>query len=440
MAEEHDSWIATLGVNISASTTPTLKDSDFPTDARARKAADQEALKTGQERRAAMNQEKGDGPPEEEESALGALVDKAKKKAEEVWDDVKIPKFGGDAEEKPEDATPLVQFLQDLEDGIEEAQKYIKFIDQHRERLDYVAKAAEQLDKINGQIKNSLDKVSKGLGKVSEVVNKAKKMLKWADALRNFAAASRQMKATDRGSVKSWVTSLEKLWNASADFSSELKSQWWEAVLEGSELAFAAPPLIAAGATLYVGIQTLQKGVENVDAYFARLEQEMKEIDRDGPPREDTEALPDYPGEWKSRQEREQWDDAVKKASKEMAGRNAQERARQDATERFNEHEFLKGYKLYRPTLRKKILEDFKKSGNSTWSDLLTQTGEDYFDDKLGIQVYLTAESVTNEDQLKEEFDNLRDAATKGKPCTHFKKFYDAALKQYLDKSLAAKK
>ena len=132
MAEEHDSWIATLGVNISASTTPTLKDSDFPTDARARKAADQEALKTGQARRAAMDQEKGEGPPEEEESVLGALVDKAKKKAEKVWDDVKIPKFGGDAEEKPEDATPLVQFLQDLEDGIEEAQKYIKFIDKHR--------------------------------------------------------------------------------------------------------------------------------------------------------------------------------------------------------------------------------------------------------------------------------------------------------------------
>src|SRR5262245_29709613 len=163
-----------------------LKDSDFPTDARARKAADEESLKKGKERREAMNAEKGEGPPEEEESFFGTLVDKAKDKLGEMADGIKIPRFGGDAEVKPEDASALVQFLQDMADGIENAQKYIEFIKKHSERLDYIAKVADNLDKINQKFKGALDKVSKGLGKVSDVINKAKKIVTWYEAMRDF--------------------------------------------------------------------------------------------------------------------------------------------------------------------------------------------------------------------------------------------------------------
>jgi hypothetical protein len=304
--------------------------------------------------------------------------------------------------------------------------------------LDYVAKAAEQLEKINGQIKDSLDKVSKGLGKVSEVVNKAKKMLKWANALQNFATASKQMKADDRGSVKNWVTSLEKLWNASADFSSELKSQWWDAVLAGSEFAFAAPPLIAAGTTLYLGIQTLQKGVENVDAYFARLEAEMKAIDQDGPPPE-PEALADYPGEWKSREEREQWDQAVKSASKEMAARNAEQRKKQDATDEFNAKIFPKLYIAYRPTLRKKIYAALRTSNDSdAWDCFMPTGGDTYHDENINMDLVPTKESVTM-DEARQEMDNFQGLADKGKPSPDFKKLYDDGLKKHLEKAMAKK-
>src|SRR5262245_49322396 len=98
MAEEHDAWLAKLGVKISVGGKD-LKDSDFPTDARGRKAADEQAAKLGKQRRDAMNQEKGEGPPEEEESFPDTLVDKAEEKVKGVIKDINIPKFGGDAEE-----------------------------------------------------------------------------------------------------------------------------------------------------------------------------------------------------------------------------------------------------------------------------------------------------------------------------------------------------
>ena len=416
-----------------------LKDSDFPTDARARKAADEEALKKGKERREAMNAEKGDGPPEEEESLVGTLVDKAKDKLGEMADGIKIPRFGGDAEVKPEDASALVQFLQDTEDGIGKAQEYIAFIENHRERLDYVAKAAEQLDKINKELKGGLDKVSKGLGKVSDVINKAKKLVKWGEAIRDFAAASKQMKASDRDSVMSWVTSLEKLWNASADFEKELKSQWWDAVLAESAMAYAAAPLILAGTTLYLGIKTLREGVKNVDAYFDRLEKVMKEIDAsEGLTAQEPELLADYPGEWKSREEREQQAQAVKDANRHMAARNAEERKKQDAIDQFNAELFPKLYKQYRPTLRKKILADFQKTGDSTWSEcLLLSGGESYYDEKLGVEVTPTKENVTDNEGIETEIGNFQGLGANG---GHFKTLYDAALKKHLDKALSAKK
>jgi hypothetical protein len=427
--------------NVPAGSTA-LKDSDFPTDARARKAADAEALERAKERREAMTAEKGDGPPEEEESFLGTLVDKAKDKVGKMADDIKIPRFGGDAEVKPEDASALVQFLQDMEDDLGKAQEYIAFIEKHRERLDYVAKAAEQLDKINKQLKGGLDKVSKGLGKVSEVINKAKKMVKWGEAMRDFAGASKQMKASDRDSVKRWVTSLEKLWNASADFEKELKSAWWEAVLAESAMAYAAAPLILAGTTLYLGIRTLRAGVENVDAYFDRLEKVMKEIDAsEGHAAQEPEFLADYPGEWQSREEREARAQAVKDSNRQMAARNAEARKKQDATDAFNESVFPTLYKQYRPTLRKKILADFQKTGDSTWSEcLLLSGGDSYHDENLGVEVTPTKENVTDKDGIDTEIGNFRGLEEKGKGCPYFKALYDAGLKKHLEKALAGKK
>jgi hypothetical protein len=409
---------------------PQLKDSDFPVDARARKADDEEALKRGKERSEAMNAEKGEGPPEEEESPLGTLVDKAKDKLGEMTDGI-IPRFDGDAEVKPEEASALVRFLQDMEDGIEDANKYIEFIQKHSERIDYVVKVGDQLDKINKEFKGGLDKVSKGLGKVSKVINKAKRIVAWTDALRDFAAASKQMKASNRDSVKNWVTSLEKLWNASTDFEEELKSKWWEAVLEESAMASAAVPAALTGTTLFLGIKTLQEGVKNEDAYFDRLEKETKETKVSEP-----ETLADYPGDWMSREERERQTQAVHEANRQMAARNAEDRKKQDAIDEFDEKVFPGLYKQYRPTLLKKILADLQKTGDSTWSDCLMGSDKDYIDEKLDVQVALPKETVTD-GEIEIEIDNFQSLGANGK---HFKTFYDAALKKYLEKALSAKK
>jgi hypothetical protein len=247
------------------------------------------------------------------------------------------------------------------------------------------------------------------------------------------------MKASDRGSVKNWVTSLEKLWNASADFEKELKSKWWESVLAESALAYAAAPLIYAGTTLYLGIVTLRQGVENVDAYFDRLEKAMKEIDAsEGLTAQEPEFLADYPGEWTSREEREARAQAVKDANRQMAARNAEARKKQDAIDAFNKEVFPKLYKDYRPTLRKKILADFQKTVDSTWSDCLMPSGQDYYDEKLGVQVYLTKETVTDKNEIEIEIDNFNGLGAKA--CPFFKALYDAALKKHLEKALSAKK
>jgi hypothetical protein len=65
-------------------------------------------------------------------------------------------------------------------------------------------------------------------------------------------------------------------------------------------------------------------------------------------------------------------------------------------------------------------------------------SGQDYYDEKLGVQVYLTKETVTDKNEIEIEIDNFNGLGAKA--CPFFKALYDAALKKHLEKALSAKK
>ena len=69
-------------------------------------------------------------------------------------------------------------------------------------------------------------------------------------------------------------------------------------------MAVAAAPIIFAGSELFIGIKVLKQGVKNVDAYFNRLDEIMKQIDADerGIPKKEV-PLPMYPGDFKTEEE-----------------------------------------------------------------------------------------------------------------------------------------
>jgi uncharacterized phage infection (PIP) family protein YhgE len=112
-----------------------------------------------------------------------------------------------------------------MEKDTKKAKEYVDYIEAERKRmeeiadlagLERIAKASDQLKKINGTLKGGLAKVSSGLGKVSKAIKKATKVAVLADAIGKFADASKEMKAADRKSVTRWVDSLENLWDAGA--------------------------------------------------------------------------------------------------------------------------------------------------------------------------------------------------------------------------------
>src|SRR5262249_10487084 len=160
-------------------------------------------------------------------------------------------------------AAPLVRFFEDMKSGTEMYAKYVEYIKKTLDRAakigdlagaNKIADAAKEMSKIAGQLKS-------GLGKAGKIIEKAKKMAAWIEAAREFANASGDMHAGDPQSVEDWIGSLKGLWDATMPFKEELEDKWWEAALEGSEVAAVTAPAMAVaaivGAQLYVGINLL---------------------------------------------------------------------------------------------------------------------------------------------------------------------------------------
>ena len=425
-----------------------LKDADFAADARRRKAADEEARRVGRQRLHAKDPEPGNGPPAD---PLDAKIDKLigdpeeRIKAMAEW---KVPTFS----QQFDADTPEIRFLADLESGTRKAAEYVEYIRKVAEyaekvgdlaALEGIGPAAQGLKKIAGRILS-------GLGTFGKAVDKAKKIAEWCVALDGFADASLAMDAKDRDSVARWVKSIERLWNATAPFLEWLQSKAVTAALGGSEVAGAAGATLAiVGAEVFIGIQALDAGVRNVDAYFDRMDERMREIDGKKPAARP--QPPEAPGEWTTREElaqslRRHEDDELRR--KIARARNVadakQEESAQAVRAAFAERVFPKLYLKYRPTLRDRIYAAYRKaqgdpkSAAAAWWDCLVP------DDA---PVEITDERDGGASDERDEFEiekrkataDLEDAGIEvrqflelASPCPFFQLIHDGELKKYL--------
>jgi hypothetical protein len=380
------------------------------------------------------------------------MIGDPQKRLEELaeWN---VPRYS----EEFKDDTPQIQFLVDLKTGTKKVEDYIKFINEqleHAEKygslvgLDRIPTAAKGLKKITG-------KLSSGLGQAGKVINQVKQAVEWIHAADAFADDTIAMDPKDRESVKRWVGSMKRLWNATAPF-----AEWAQnkaavaAIAEGSQAGAALSATFAiVGAQLYVGLAVLDKGVKVVSAYYDRYDSIMKEIDRNSanpPPEPPPPDLP--PDDWVSREDRAQ--QAV--ADEDQALRNkihaaqreekrqeqeARERPVKEATENFAKNMFPTIYMKHRPEIRKKIRAALGSEGgtfdphvdrdNEAWWACLTPTESNVEADST---IEETKESVSKAEAIEE----IRRFNELSKPCPYFKDLHDRALKMYLINKVGA--
>ena len=348
-----------------------LTDRDFMADTRRRPAADREALRKGEERLKDVPGAPGKGP---EQDPIDAAIDK---KMDEIMKDAGkrarafaekgVPTFS----DVYQDDTEYDRFLADLKSGTEQAKKYVEYIKQVSE---YAEKTGDvkALAPIAGVAKN-LTKISStiltGLGSFGKKLDTAKKIFRWCEALGDFAEHSEAMSAGDRESVTAWVKSLERLWNATVPFVEWLKSEAFEAALGGSEAAGAASATLAiVGAELFIGIKALDAGVHNVNAYFDKMDERMREID--GKPPKEGPKPPQAPGDWSTRKEIADGFRADEKAQlrRKLAQEENARRAKEAddeaaALDDFDENDFpLDGWKKARKGVWQLVVRDYQRA------------------------------------------------------------------------------
>jgi hypothetical protein len=449
MSNEHDSWLERIGVTWFKSHPDAppdnapgtnLTNADFPTDIAQRNKADEEARKRGRELAGAQPTPGGDPSPDsKEESFVKKGIDKLREKLGEKLP--ATPAFSTEKEQKArEDAEPLVHFFNDMQSGTEMYAKYVNYIKKQLDRAakygdlagaTRIAEAAQGMSKIAGRLQS-------GLSKAGDVCNKARKMAAWIEAARQFADSSANMKCGNPQSVEDWIGSLKDLWDATLPFKKELEDKWWEAALEGSEAAAVAAPAMATlsivGAQLYVAINLLDQGVKNERAYFDRLKRETQ-TDEERAAAAAADPGPDFPGQWESAEEQEQREKRQRDYEHYMTERNARDSAVLQATQKFEAEVFPKIYARRRSEIRQQILAAVQKTGGSPatdWSECLMPSGEEHYDDKLGIEIYGTKEKV-NADEITTEIGNFQGVKP---PCPFFQKIHDEELKIFLARSV----
>lgn len=215
--------------------------------------------------------------------------------------DRKIPRFAAefDAESKE------TAFLKDLESGTKKAKEYVEFIQQASE---YAQKFGDftQSDQIKAAAAN-LKKVTSGvlggLSRFAGIVGKVKELVTFYEAFDAFADASLALDMRDRASVTAWAKSIKGLWNAGAPFVDWVKSKALSAAFSGSKLAgVASATLSIVGAQIFVGIEALNAGLANVNAYIDKMNERMRRIEEESGQRP-RPPKPQPPQAWKSRGE-----------------------------------------------------------------------------------------------------------------------------------------
>lgn len=358
-----------------------------------------------------------------------------------------MPGFADVFEEmSPEDA-----FFVDMDNGLRNAKAQIEFIEKTLayaekvgtiEALAPIAEASRNLQKISGG-------VLAGLGKTGKVLSTAKQVVGFYRALQGFAAASQAMNADQGKSVEAWVGSVKKLWNASKPFVDMAKDKAFAAALAGSPAAAAfGATLAVVGAQLYLGIQTLDRGVKNVNAYFERLHRMTRE-GPDGIVGDRPEAPPERPvaplsfstrAETLAGLKRHDEEEQRKKALREQNAQDAQkEENAAKALETYNETTFPLRYLKYREAIKAKIYAAYRKAGGggarpeSEWWDCLVGTDEPVSDEPSdaplsdGIDIEPRKSGIDAGDAEIE----VRQFLELSKPCPYFDLIYQGELKKH---------
>jgi hypothetical protein len=226
---------------------------------------------------------------EDPEKRLKALADR------------KIPRFAAefDAESKE------TAFLKDLQEGTKKAKEYVDFIEK---ASDYAQQfgdftQSEQIKSAAANLKKVTTGVLGGLSTFTGIVGKVKDLVTFYEAFDEFADASLALDMQDRASVTAWAKSIKTLWNAGGPFVDWAKSKALSAAFAGSKVAgIASATLSIVGAQIFVGLEALNAGLANVNAYIDKMNARMRQIEEESGQRPRT-PKPKPPAPWKSRGE-----------------------------------------------------------------------------------------------------------------------------------------
>ena len=243
----------------------------------------------------------GDSPKRDPRlDEIEKIIDDPEKRLKALADR-KIPRYAAefDAESKE------TAFLKDLENGTKKAKEYVDFIqkasDYAQEFGDFTQ--SEQIKSAAANLKKVTSGVLGGLSQFAGIVTKVKDLVTFYEAFDAFADASLVLNMQDRASVTVWAKSIKTLWNAGAPFVDWAKSKALSAAFAGSKVAgIASATLSIVGAQIFIGIEALNAGLANVNAYFDKMHARMRRIEEESGQRPRT-PKPQPPAAWKSRGE-----------------------------------------------------------------------------------------------------------------------------------------
>lgn len=382
--------------------------------------------------------------------------------------DRKIERFAAefDAESKE------TAFLKDLESGTKKAKEYVEFIQKASEYAQQFGDftQSDQIKAAAANLKKVTSGVLGGLSRFAGVVSKVKELVTFYEAFDAFADASLALDLRDRASVTAWAKAIKKLWNAGAPFVDWVRSKALTAAFAGSKVAgVATATLSIVGAQIFLGIEALNAGLANVNAYIDKMHERMRRIEEESGQRP-RPPKPQPPAAWKSRGEeafeaRQREDAALRDAvyqeiehEKAVARRKAEEqrkeaearkkaeeakkKAEQEAAARaaqqveidFRDH-FLPALwikSLRQPLwqkLRRELIAEFRKNGQggSPAYDCY-ECFESSGDEDIGGEMYIpNAFRQVGKDDAKREIARFTNLGT----CDDFNKVAAAARKAF---------
>lgn len=347
-----------------------------------------------------------------------------------------------DKETKP---SPEVDFLDDLETGTKQADKYVKYITKAVEYWQKyggakpagIAKAAENLKKITETLSSGLQKFTGLVGKAKTVAQ----FLTWVKALDSFADKS---KALTLQNAEEWIQAAEELGSATQPLK-KAAQQWLKRLaLKGGEVASRAYAVLAVvSAYVEVGSAVAKLGLKNIKQYVERTHGVIEGV-------KDKYVIkpppPESPEPWQSAAERREEAKANEEYAK-RARKAAEKRKRLADAEKAFEAHFPKIYqRRCRANLMGQILKALRQPkkwdigtegasitgggyGERKWWDcFLDSGGEDHFDERAKIMITpkLTRVSV---EQAKTEIGNFKYVSP---GCPFFRSLYDREHERFL--------